>query len=523
MILDLLSLQWISGGRGMMERFKVELVVFLILAIFVHGCKDTQTSPPSREGASVLRIAVGRDLYDGPDSRSFIHGSLNAWESLTYLNEKLQPKEWIAESWQMAEGGRKWVFQLRDGVVWHDGTSLSQDMVITNILRYKNHPKYDPHGLYRDLLSVQPIGKRGVAFLLKQPHPNFPAAINYFGSALFHPECFNGKGQFIKFIGSGPYRFERNKDGVIRLHAHTAYWQGQPPFEAIEFWNIPDAVTRLNALKTGQVDAIADVGAILPHQLLELSKTKHLLIKNTTVATTHFLLFNTQCLPFNDLSARAWLSATLDRFRIARHILGEAGIPADSLWTPLAADWYEKVFPQNLSGSTSPQFPQETPVSILLHGGTLQRWPYKDIAEMIHSYLNRAGLKATIRIEEAGSFKESLKRGNFNLALHPFTLMTGDPDIFFTWLMTVSPSVLGAESKAIELWASKARHEMNKEERRRIYASLQKWVAERSLLLPLYHDIVFYAHRESLQGLSLDPFFRPNLMAVRMNTNLQPQ
>ncbi len=509
----------------MIGQLKIALLIFLVLAVFVHGCKDTQTSPPHlpQEGASVLRIAVGRDLYDGPDSRSFIHGNLNAWESLTYLNEKLQPKEWLAESWQMSEGGRKWVFQLRGGVVLHDGTSLTQEMVVANILRYKKHPKYDPYGLYRDLLSIQPLGKRGVAFFLEQPFPHFPAAINYFGSALFHPECFNTNGQFIKFIGSGPYRFETNKNGIIRLHAHAVYWQGSPPFKTIEFWYIPDAVTRLNALKAGQVDAIADVGGILPHQLTELSQSKHLLIKRTTVATTHFLLFNTQRLPFNDLSHRTWLSTTLDRFRMTRYILGEAGIPADSLWTPLATDWYERVFPQGPSGSTPTQFQREIPVSILLHGGTLQRWPYKDIAEMIHSHLNQAGLKAIIRIEEAGSFKESLKRGNFNLALHPFTLMTGDPDIFFTWLMTVSPLILGAESKTMESWVAKARYEMNREERRRIYASLQKWVAEKRLLLPLYHDVVFYAHKESLHGLSLDPIFRPNLMAVSMNKNLHGQ
>ncbi len=501
-----------------MRRFRIGLLLLIVSTIFLQGCKDSQTAPSlkSKEGTPPLRIAVGRDLYDGPDSRSFIHGSLNAWESLTYLNEKLQPTAWLAESWEMMGKGRRWVFWLREGVFFHDGTPLTQDGVITNILRYKNYPKYDPHGLYRDLHSILPVGRRGVVFQLSKPHPNFPATLNYFGSALFHPECFNAKGQFVKFIGTGPYRFEQNREGVIRLKAHSSYWQGKPPFETVEFVNIPDAVTRLNALKTGQVDAIADVGGILPSQLPELVQSKRLSIKHRMVATTHYLLFNSQRAPFHQLAHRSWLSITLNRARMAQYLLGEAGLVPDSLLTPLAMDWYEKVFPQIPSVPKSPPFPSGTSVSIILHSGTLQRWPYKDIAEMIHTYLTQAGVKATIRIEEAGSFKESLKKGNFDLALHPFTLMTGDPDIFFTWLSTVSPPAFGPEWKTIEGEVSKARYEMNMEQRKKRYAYLQKWVAQQCLLLPLYHDIVFYAHRKALQGLNLDPFFRPNLMEVRL-------
>ncbi len=503
-----------------MKRFQIYLLIWLILLggiAFLCGCKDDrQTGNQSlKEGASLLRIAVGRDLYDGPDSRSFVHGSLNAWESLTYLDERLQPKDWLAESWQMMDGGRKWVFQLREGILFHDGTTLTQETVVANILRYKNHPKYDPHGLYRDLLSIRPLGKRGVAFHLNAPQPNFPASINYFGSAIFHPDSFDSKNQFVKFTATGPYRFETNKDGVIRLKARSAYWQGKPPFETVEFWHIPDAATRLNALKTGQVDAIVDVGGILPSQLPDLKQSKHILVKNRPVATTHYLLFNCQRPPFKDLSNRKWVFNTLDRMRLVKYMLGEAGLPADSLLTPLAIDWHEGVFPQKPSSSNPPESHPGIEVSILLHSGTLQRWPYKDIAEMIHAHLHQAGLKTKIRIEEAGSFKDSLKKGDFDLALHPFTLMTGDPDIFFTWLNNLSPPAIGYELKKVSGLIAKARHEIDRTRRKSMYAQLQRWVSENCLLLPLYHDVTFYAHRDHVDGLKIDAFFRPNLLEVR--------
>ncbi|MCX8118240.1 MAG: ABC transporter substrate-binding protein [Desulfobacterota bacterium] len=477
------------------------------------GCSSGKQT--SQELLSVLRIGVGRDLYDGPDSRSYVHGSLNAWEALTYLDERLQAKEWLADSWVKENGGKRWVFRLKDNVSFHDGTSLTKEAVIENILRYRDHPKYDPHGLYRDLRAVDGIGERGVVFLLDKPYPNFPATINYFGSAIFGPNSFDSKGQFVKFTGTGPYRFETNRDGVIRLKAHSTYWQGRPPFDTVEFWFIPDAATRLNALKRGEVDAIVDVGGILPGQLPEIKSSKQVRLKKRTVATTHYLLFNAERPPFQMVSLRKWLVSTLDRERLVRSIVGEAGVVSESLFTPLAEEWHEKAFPliPPVESRPSPQYSGE--LIILLHAGALQRWPYKDLAEAIHASLLRGGLKPKIRIEEAGLFKESLKRGDFDLALHPFTLMTGDPDIFFTWMGNVSPWAFGKELKKVAELLSRARHETHRDERKKMYRQLQRWVAENYLLLPLYHDVAFYAHRESIDGLEIDAFFRPDLMKVK--------
>ncbi len=493
------------------------LLLFLGAASFFWGCRNDHTSGKTRlkEGVPLLRIGVGRDLYDGPDSRSFVHGSLNAWESLTYLDERLQPKNWLAESWRMEAGGRRWIFQLKTNIPFHDGTFLTKEVVVENILRYKNHPKYDPQGLYRDLLSIRGVGEREVVFQLSQPYPNFPSNINYFGSAIFSPDCFNSKGQFIKFSGTGPYRFETNKDGVIRLKAHPNYWQGNPPFKTVEFWFIPDASTRLNALKAGQIDAIVDVGGVLPSQLPDLKQSKHIILKNEKVATTHYLLFNCQRPPFNSIHLRKWVSKTLDRNQLVKSIIGDAGMASDSIFTPLAEEWQEKLFPLTPSFERTPNLSPEVEISILIHSGTLQRWPYRDIAEAIHAHLVRGGLKAKIRIEEAGLFKESLKKGHFDLALHPFTLMTGDPDLFFTWLGNVCPVAFGDEWINVEDQILKARYEINKEQRRKMYRQLQGWVQESSLLLPIYHDIVFYAHRSHIQDLKIDPFFKPNLMEVK--------
>lgn len=492
-------------------------LIFLVGILFFWGCGNDPKTGKGRlkEGVPLLRIAVGRDLYDGPDSRSYVHGSLHVWEGLTYLNERLQPKGWLAESWRMEEGGRKWIFQLKEGVVFHDGSPLTKETVIANILRLRKNPKFDPYGLYKDLLSVEALGLKGVVFQFSQPNPSFPASINYFGSAIFQPSGMDEKGHLVKAVATGPFRFERNKDGVIHLKGHPAYWNGSPFFKTVEFWHIPDAETRIHALQTGQVDAIVDVGGILPYQVPNLKKSERILVKNEPVATTHYLLFNCRRLPFRGLSNRRWVSSTLDRAGLAKFIIGDGGLPADSLFTPLATDWYEKSVQPRVSHEKPSELFTGHEIAILLHSGTLQRWPYKEIAVTLHAHLLKAGLRAEIRIEEAGSFKESLKKGDFDLALHPFTLMTGEPDIFFTWLSNVSPVAIGFKLDEVSGLITKARYEIDQTGRKALYAQLQRWVSENGILLPLYHDIAFYAHRDDIEGLQIDGLFRPSLMEVR--------
>jgi len=71
-----------------MKKVITFLVVMFVFAGLLAGCgpgKEVRT--PAQE----LVIGVGRDFYDGPESSNFVHGSTGVWESLTYLNESLEP------------------------------------------------------------------------------------------------------------------------------------------------------------------------------------------------------------------------------------------------------------------------------------------------------------------------------------------------------------------------------------------------------------------------------------------------
>ena len=64
------------------------------------------------------------DPHASPSAVTF-YISASLGESLLYLTEDRQLKPWLAESYEVTDGGKTYTFHLRKGVRWHDGQPFS--------------------------------------------------------------------------------------------------------------------------------------------------------------------------------------------------------------------------------------------------------------------------------------------------------------------------------------------------------------------------------------------------------------
>ena len=478
----------------------------LALCLFLAGMAQAAGSP----GEAFLTIGVGRDLFDGPDSRAYVHGSTNTWEALTYLGPDLKAQPWLAESWQSRDQGRTWIFRLRPGVRFHNGAPLTAREAAANIRRMLQSPKYDPTGIYRDVVSVKAKGGHELVFRLARPTPAFANLVGYYASPIIHPSCFERDGRLKCLIGTGPFMVRKIRRGQsIELEAFPGYWGEAPKYRHVKFLYIPDAQTRLMALLAGEVDAVADVGAVLPEQAGELKRAPGITLLRRPVATTHYLFFNCRRAPFNNREARLWLASILDRNELVHSLAKDAGQVAKDPYSDLAADWAFGLLAIT-PGRKPPACKRE--LVILLHGGTIQRWPYLEIAQVLQERLAGQDLAARIRVKEPGAYYEALQRGSFDLAIQPNTLMTGDPDFFYSYyLESGGPRDFGCGCRDMDRLIQKARHEMNPEKRRELYRELAEMFNRDLPLLPLYHDISLYAHGPGVARFTMDQYFRPRL------------
>jgi peptide/nickel transport system substrate-binding protein len=178
----------------------------------------------------------------------------------------------LAERWEQAgEDKTTWIFHLRRGVKFHDGTDFNADAVIWNLDRYfkNDSPQFEAAGAGMTRARVpimagyRKIDDTTVAISTKQPASYFPYMAVYF---LFtSPTSFEkaghdwGRVATLPAAGTGPFRIAKV---VPRELAELARWDGywdperKPKVDAIRLLPIPEANSRVAALRSGQVDWI---------------------------------------------------------------------------------------------------------------------------------------------------------------------------------------------------------------------------------------------------------------------------
>jgi len=462
---------------------------------------------PAISTGTSLTIGVGRTFYDGPESATFLHGSTKSWEALINLDDQLRPVPWLAISWISSDDKRTWIFKIRENVKFHNGDTLKVQDVVQSIQRLRLHPKFDPFDRYKTLEEIKAIDEHHVIFKLSRPCAFFPNLVAYYGSPIFHPSSWDEKGRIKNFIATGPYKLESIiPDEQITLVRNNYYWGIHPPYERITFRILQDPHARLIALISGRIDAVIDVGGILPDQKSVLHSHPEIVIKSKEVATTHYLVFNTARPPFNNRNTRKWLAGAIDRHSIVDNIMKNLAVVALDPYSRLNKRWNFSLlrfpsfsFPADFSieGTDS--------VVILLHSNTVSRWSYMEIAQIIERLLVSKNIKAKIIIQEKGLYYSMIKNGQFHMTLQPFTMMTGDPDCFYSFFLKQTKWHHDGAKELIHT----AKEATDENFRTEVYHRLEEILSEEVPLIPLFHDIALYAYRFSAGNLSMDSLFRP--------------
>ncbi len=176
----------------------------------------------------------------------------------------------LAETWEQAADDKKtWIFHLRHGVKFHDGTDFNADAVIWNLDRYfnKDSPQFEPpaSGISRARVPLmgtyRKIDDYTVAITTKQPASYFPYMAVYL---LFtSPASFENAGHdwakvaMLPAAGTGPFRITKVVPReLVELARHDGYWDParKAKMDAIRLMPLPEANSRLAALRSGQVD-----------------------------------------------------------------------------------------------------------------------------------------------------------------------------------------------------------------------------------------------------------------------------
>ena len=367
----------------------------------------------------------------------------------------------LAESWEIADGGKTITFHLRKGVKFHTikdfapTREFNADDVLWSFNRMwkPDHPyskvsggKYD---YFNDmdmpglLDSVEKSDDHTIVMKLKSPNvailANLAMDFAAIGSAEY-ADALLKKGAPEQFdqvpVGTGPFSFVAyQKDAVIRFKANKDYYGEKALVDDLVFAITPDATARYAKLKAGecQVNAYPK-----PADLAEMRNDPKLKVINASGLNIAFWAFNVNKPPLDKKEVRQALSMAIDRDAILKDVYLGAGEKAKTL-IPRTMWSYDDSIPE------TPFDPEKAkamlkaagvaaPLEIDLWYQPVQR-PYnpngKRIGEMMQADLAKIGVNAKLVTFEWGEYRKRAQGGEDMTAQLGWTGDNGDPDNFF--------------------------------------------------------------------------------------------
>ncbi len=289
------------------------------LLLLTAGC-----SQKTDDGA-VIRIGIATDVenwyleqFPEGDSR-FVWSQV--YETLVRLTPDLKFVPGLALSWSSSDDGKTWEFQLRKNVVFHDGTPFTAEAVIFSY----NPDSYGRKTVLRAIEKIESDGAHRVIFKLTRSMP-LPYYLSHVAWPIMGPGSVDAKGQFVRPVGTGPFKFERQtEDQEITLVKNRDYWGDVPEIDKLEFKVVPDAISRVIALESGDLDMALNLAE---SETKRLQHKEGITIHRTVNTFTDFIQFNTRRKPFDDLRLRRAVAHAIDTEQLVETILEGVGKPA---------------------------------------------------------------------------------------------------------------------------------------------------------------------------------------------------
>lgn len=344
---------------------------------------------------------VGYKLYD----------SLLLWD-LSQGDTDAQVVPGLATDWYIdPEDDKRWIFELREGVTFHDGCAFNADNVVWNYerLTFEDHPAFNPQqfGAIRTrtvgIAGIEKLDDYTVAIDMKQVDSLFPLQTSFI---FMISDCALDAvgGDYAAYgmapAGTGPYKFDtlvpRER---LELVANTEYWDATriPRHDRLTLLPMPEASTRAAALMAGQVDIVE---APSPDTIPMLEGS------GMTIATAPYphnwgYQLNFVDGPFADIRVRRAANHAINRDDMVAMLNGYA-LPGYGAYPPGAAHFGDPVIydfdPEKARAllEEADCLPCEVTLAISTSGsGQMQPLPMN---ELVSSQLNAAGFQVTLDV-----------------------------------------------------------------------------------------------------------------------------
>lgn len=323
-------------------------------------------------------------------------------EYLTFSDPQGRLRPWLATGWRANAAATVWTFQIRRGVRFHNGRTLTADDVVRTF-RVATGKDSTAASAFAGVLKPAGVRKTGpytVQFRLDAPNGGFPYLVSQTTyQAMILPANYR-VGSFVasRMPGTGPYRFESYTEGRNATFVRfPGYWGGSPALDAVRVLMYESSTPQVLALRSGQVDLVQQLSAL---EAAPLSGNRRFRVYTAKTANHRQFGLRTDQAKFRDPRVRRAIALTLNRPALVRSLWrGRAIVGNDSPFTPLFPSTARNVRQRARNIAQARQLLAAANATDL--GFTLTTWQnleIPDYAQVIQSSCRQAGIDVDLEI-----------------------------------------------------------------------------------------------------------------------------
>jgi len=496
---------------------KYLLVLFILVAscsLLLAGCgtdtnndeQNARVEEPEDQGTvEIIHLAGGDWGYPSPYAH-YPRGP-GSFKMALIFDSLLERAEdglipWLAEDYEIKENGKQYLFTLRDGVKWHDGTPFTNEDVKFSFEYASQYPMVSSAFSSGDIEKVETVGDNQVLITVAKPSA---AMIYDLGRCRIIPkhiwENVDKPNEFTgpeAVIGTGPYCLTgySKEHGTYRFEANKDFWGPGVRVQVLEFIPVSEEVL---AFEKGEVD----LAEISPDVLPRFQNNPEYKIVQNPGLWGYRLLFNMENPAFRHREFRQAVWHAIDADELIEKIARGAAVPGSAGILPPDHVMYNSGVKQY---DHDPEKAKE-----LLNGLGLSNLSFNllvandevRLAEVLKEQLAKAGIELKVQSVDMKTRDARVQNYEYELAITGHGGWGADPDYLaerFSSRSTggLSPSASGLKgynNDELNDLLEQQHGEMDEQKRRELVYRIQEILAEDAPEIPIYYTTGYSVYK----------------------------
>ena len=495
-----------------MKNFKrmMSLTLALIMVVALVACGGDGGGKKEVKDTVNLSMTTAIDTTDPMSNTKDQNMQTFQWvyESLIFADGDANITPALAESWEIKNDGKDYVFKIRQGVKFHSGNTMTMEDVVYS---YERNLAMSFMKNYTGAIeSVEQTGDWELTIHLKSANNGF--LYNLFNLKVVEKAIVEKEGENFgntaTLAGTGPYFYKSYEPNTLVVFEKFAdYWNKEKVgnIKTVNAHVITDATTRVTALQTGDLDFIP-VPSASWEQIKNSGDFQTLQAEGTNVCTIIVTWYNEG--PLHDKRVRQALRYAIDTDNVIKVAASGLGTKAEVICNPTY------VAGSTLDDELKASFPydKEKAKALLKEAGYangvdvgLFLIPNKNdnekVAQVLKSMWEEVGITCTLEMAESSSASTRSKTGeqgiyitvsnyvhhmsNQKRAIHSSTLKT---------------QVAKYNSPELDEYLDKAETALTDAERDEWYMKANKFMDDFAVNIPLYYQDKAYAWDKNLDA-----------------------